>query len=80
MYYKIKKYGLSGYGDLQCFIEQEYEKYFRNIYRNHMSTAEIDQMCKNAGRYLKRKGLILQEDIAIKIINLKFQNIMQLVN
>lgn len=55
MYYKIKKYGLSGYGDLQCFIEQEYEKYFRNIYRNHMSTAEIDQMCKNAGRYFEKK-------------------------
>lgn len=35
LYYKIKKFQLSGYDTLLVHLEQEYEKYFRLIYGNH---------------------------------------------
>lgn len=36
MYYRIKKFHLKGYETLLVFLEQEYEKYFRIIYGNHI--------------------------------------------
>lgn len=59
IYYKIKNFGLQGYDDLLLFIEQEYSKYFRQIYGNYIDDAFFRSTMKAAQKYFQEKNELM---------------------
>lgn len=55
IYYKVKEFGLQGYDDLLLFIEQEYNKYFRRIYGDHIYDQFFESTMKAAKDYFRNK-------------------------
>lgn len=56
LYYRIKKFHITEYDDLLVFIEQEYNKYFQLIYRNHVSDEIFDKTIKKARAYFAERA------------------------
>lgn len=61
VYYKIKKFALKDYEDLEIFIEQEYSKYFHKIYSNYICDTAFDLMLKDAVEYFKKDEEMIVE-------------------
>ncbi len=57
LYYRIKKFELTGYDDLLLLIEQEYNKYFRQIYGNNICDNVFDATIKEAREYFRMRNL-----------------------
>lgn len=62
IYYKIKKFGLKNYETLLTHIEQEYSKYFRLIYGNHISDESFHAILKEARIFFKCRDSKVAED------------------
>lgn len=56
LYYRIKKFELSGYDDLMLFIEQEYNKYFKQIYGNNICDDFFYGTINDARTYFRMKN------------------------
>ncbi|MBP3489063.1 MAG: hypothetical protein J6K53_11770 [Roseburia sp.] len=61
LYYKIKKFKLNGYEDVTLFIEQEYSKYFRLIYGNHVCDGTFQETIKAAREHFKKDNEVIVE-------------------
>ena len=61
VYYRIKKYGIKGYEDLEIFLEQEFSKYFQKIYSNYIDDAAFRLMVEDAIDYFKKDDEIIVE-------------------
>lgn len=55
LYYQIKKYRLCHYDDLLLFIEQEYSKYFRQIYGNFICDNFFYRIMEDAKEHFCKK-------------------------
>lgn len=53
VYYRIKRFSLTGYEDLLLNIEQEYNKYFRLIYGDAVSDEFFEAVIRDAGKYFQ---------------------------
>lgn len=53
VYYRIKRFSLTGYDDLLLNIEQEYSKYFKLIYGDAVSDSFFDSVMKEAKEYFE---------------------------
>lgn len=60
LYYRIKKFGLTHYDDLLLFIEQEYSKYFRQIYGNYICDDFFNETIRAARKHFRDKNEILE--------------------
>lgn len=67
-YNRIKKFGLHGYDDLLLFIEQEYNKYFRLIYGNHIDSNFFNCVLWEAREYFSSS----REEVAEGYVNSQF--------
>ena len=56
LYYRIKTFGLNHYDDLLLFIEQEYSKYFRQIYGNYICDEFFDKVIEKARNHFREKN------------------------
>lgn len=56
MYYRIKRFGLQHYDDLLLFIEQQYSKYFRQIYGNFVCDDFFNRTMQDARAHFREKN------------------------
>jgi len=56
LYYRIKKFELRDYDDLLLFIEQEYSKYFRQIYGNNICDDFFYKVMADAKEHFRHKN------------------------
>lgn len=53
VYYRVKRFSLTGYDDILLNIEQEYNKYFRLIYGDAVSNEFFDAVMREAREYFR---------------------------
>lgn len=56
IYFKIQEFHLKGFEDVIIFLREEYEKFFRLIYLNHIEDSFLENVVKNARKHYEHKG------------------------
>lgn len=59
LYYRIKRFGLRDYDDLLLFIEQEYSKYFRQIYGNFVCDDFFNRVMLEAREHFRQMNRVV---------------------
>ena len=61
LYYRIKKFGIHGFDDVLIFIEQEYNRMFRQVYGNYICDDFFHSMLNAAKEHFRQENEMIVE-------------------